>query len=72
MINVTQSFLDAVYKTDRYTKIRGNLSNNGVTTPLSDEDFVSGSISRISKAVSNTNFQIGDVHIDYLGLLQEL
>ena len=67
MINVTQSFLDTVYNTSRYVKIRGTLkSSNGATTTLNEDDFVSGSISRVSKAVGGNNFRIGDTHIDYL------
>lgn len=67
MIDVTQSFLDEVYKTSRYVRIRGTLTSAiGVSTTLEEDDFVSGSIARISKAVGGTNFRIGDTHIDYL------
>lgn len=67
MIDVTQSFIDEVYKTSRYVRIRGTLTSaTGVSTTLEEDDFVSGSIARISKAVGGTNFRIGDTHIDYL------
>lgn len=67
MIDVTQSFLDEVYNTSRYVKLRGTLTSaQGVSTTLDEDDFVSGSISRVSKAVGGTNFRIGDTHIDYL------
>lgn len=67
MINVTKSFLDSIYKTSRYVKIKGAITSyNGVVTTLEEDDFVSGSVSRVSKAVGSANFRIGDTHIDYL------
>lgn len=66
MINVTQAFLEEVYKTSRYVQIRGSLTKNGLVTSLSSDDFISGSISRVSKAVGSSNFRIGDTHIDYI------
>ena len=66
MVDVTQQFLDEINNPGGFAKLRGNLSNYGVDTPLDDSDFVSGSISRVTKAVVDSNFQIGDVHRDYL------
>lgn len=66
MIDVSQSFLDEIYKTSRYVQVRGTLSKDGVVTNLESDDFVSGSISRVSKAVGASNFRIGDTHIDHL------
>ena len=67
MILVTQDFLNSVYNTSRYVKLRGTLTSaSGVSTTLEEDDFVSGSISRVSKAVGGSSFRIGDTHIDYL------
>lgn len=66
MVDVTQSFLDEIAKPNQHATIRGTLTSKGVVTELTAADFVSGSISRVTKAVSSTNFQIGEVHIDYL------
>lgn len=66
MVDVSQEFLDEIYKTSRYVQIKGTLTKDGVVTPLGTDDFVSGSITRVSKAVGSSNFRIGDVHIDYL------
>lgn len=66
MVDVSQAFLDAAFEPGRYSTIRGKLERNGVVTNLESNDFVAGSISRVSKAVADSNFQIGDVYIDQL------
>ena len=64
MYNVSETYLVYSSKTTRISHIRGRIIKNETVTEIVDSDIAQGSVSIDSKAVSGTQFNIGEVYID--------
>lgn len=64
MYNVSEAYLVYSSKTTRISHIRGRIVKNEIIKEIVDSDIAQGSVSIDSKAVSGTQFNIGEVYID--------
>lgn len=64
MYNVTDRYLQYSTSTTRYVHLRGNITKAGKQTPIEMRDVVTGTPVITRKAVSENNFNIGNVYVD--------